>query len=214
MSARPTPANDDGRGDGAGGEPVRLARDQRREALLAAAVEIASSGDLEALSMEAVAERAGVSRPLVYKHFANRDELLGAVYRREASALHAELARQVLAADTLEEMFAALVHGALDAAATRGPLFAALRAAGAWSPEVRREQRVRDVDTSRLFASRATSELGVERRRATAATGMLLTLIDAVLTQWRAKPTKEHAALLEDTYLTIVRASLAELARG
>ncbi len=34
--------------------------------------------------MEAVAERAGVSRPLVYKHFANRGELLASLYQRES----------------------------------------------------------------------------------------------------------------------------------
>src|SRR5262249_19750467 len=63
-------------------ESPRLTRRERRDALLDAAVEIVTSGDVAAVSMEAVAERAGVSRPLVYKHFANRSELLAAVYRR------------------------------------------------------------------------------------------------------------------------------------
>jgi AcrR family transcriptional regulator len=74
-------------------------RPHRRETLLAAATAIVADGDVEALSMEAVAARAGVSRPLVYKHFANKGELLAAVYRREAAALDAEIVAAVEGAD-------------------------------------------------------------------------------------------------------------------
>src|SRR4051794_25463875 len=88
-------------------ETARLTRADRRDFLLDAAAELVSTGDMDAVSMEAVAERAGVSRPLVYKHFANRSEMLGALYQREAALLHAELAAAVASADTLEAMFRA-----------------------------------------------------------------------------------------------------------
>ena len=42
-------------------EPVRLAAADRRDALLDAAAELVAAGDVEAVSMEAVAERAGVT---------------------------------------------------------------------------------------------------------------------------------------------------------
>src|SRR6059058_4241764 len=116
-------------------------RPHRRETLLAAAADIVADGDVEALSMETVATRAGVSRPLVYKHFANRLELLAAVYEREAVLLHRELATSVIAADSLEDMFRALIRGALRAQATRGATFAALRAAGARTQQRRADQR-------------------------------------------------------------------------
>ncbi|HET9560157.1 MAG TPA: helix-turn-helix domain-containing protein, partial [Actinomycetota bacterium] len=61
----------------------RVGRAERRELLLDAAAALVRAGDAGSVSMEAVAEEAGVSRPLVYKHFANRDELLGELYRRE-----------------------------------------------------------------------------------------------------------------------------------
>lgn len=190
------------------GEPARLTRDERRDALLDAAVELVRSGDVAAVSMEAVAERAGVSRPLVYKHFANRSELLAAVYRREATGLHRQLAREVGAADTVEGMFRTLVHGALHAAGEQGRVFAALRFAGGWNRELRHEQRARDVDTVRAFAARAERELGLTRRDATAATATLLATIEPVLAQWRLRPTPEHAALLEDIYMGMVRGAL------
>ena len=189
-------------------ESARLTRGERRDALLDAAVELVTSGDVGAVSMEAVAERAGVSRPLVYKHFANRSELLAAVYRREAKGLHRQLAREVGAADSVEGMFRTLIHGALHAAGERGRVFTVLRSAGAWNRELRHEQRARDVDTVRAFAARTQRELGIDRGKATTATATLLATIEPVLAQWRLRPTPEHAALLEDIYMGMVRGVL------
>ena len=185
-------------------DAARLTRAERRDALLDATVGLVTSGDVSAVSMEAVAEHAGVSRPLVYKHFANRGELLAAVYQREAKHLHRELAVEVGAADTLDGMFRTLIRGALRAAAERGHVFAALRSAGGWNRALRHEQRSRDVDTVRAFSSRAVLELGIDRRHATATTATLLAAIDPVLAQWRLRPTQEHAALLESIYMGMV----------
>jgi AcrR family transcriptional regulator len=193
-------------------ESGRLSRADRRDALLDAAVELVVSGDADAVSMEAVAERAGVSRPLVYKHFANRGELLAAVYQREARLLHRELAAEVGAAETVEGMFRTLIRGALRAAADRGHVFSALRTAGGRTHELRREQRGRDVQTVQAFAGRAMRELGLDRRRATATTATLLAAIDPVLTQWRLRPTAEHALLLEEIYIGMVRGALGAAA--
>ncbi|HEY3724723.1 MAG TPA: helix-turn-helix domain-containing protein [Acidimicrobiia bacterium] len=184
-------------------DTARLSRAERREALLDAAVALVTSGDVAAVSMDTVAERAGVSRPLVYKHFASRDELLAAVYRREAAHLHRRLALEVGAADSLDDMFRTLIRGALRAS-ERGDLFAALRSAGGWNRGLRHEQRARDVDTVRAFAARAVHELGIDRRAATAATATLLATIDPVLAQWRLRPTREHAVLLEQIYMGMV----------
>ena len=195
-------------------ESGRLTRADRRDALLDAAVELVVTGDADAVSMEAVAERAGVSRPLVYKHFANRGELLAAVYQREATLLHRELAAEVGAAATVEGMFRTLIRGALQAAAQRGHVFSALRSAGGRSHELRREQRGRDVENVRAFAGRAMRELGLDRRRATATTATLLAAIDPVLTQWRLRPTADQAQLLEAIYVGMVRGALRDAAKA
>jgi AcrR family transcriptional regulator len=185
-------------------DSARPTRAERRDALLDAAVALVTSKDVAAVTMETVAERAGVSRPLVYKHFANRNELLAAVYQREAVHLHRELAVEVAAADSVEAMFRTLIRGALCAAGERGHVFAALRAAGAWNRELRHEQRARDADTVRAFSRLAAREFGIDRRQATAGTATLLATIDPVLTQWRLRPTPENAALLEEIYMGMV----------
>ena len=154
--------------------------------------------------MEAVAERARVSRPLVYKHFANRDELLAAVYQREASKLHMDLASEVASASSVEEMYRALLGGSIRATVERGQIFTALRAAGGWNRDIRREQRARDRETVRAFAAVAARQYGLERRRSTAVTAVLLGALDAVLAQWRIDPTETSGRILEETYLAMV----------
>ena len=194
-------------------DSARLARADRRDALLDAAAELVAAGRVDAVSMEAVAERAAVSRALVYKHFANRHDLLAAVYQREAKLLHAELTADVAAATTVEEMFRALIHGALRAQATRGATFAAMRAAGLRSTERRAEQRRRDRTTLRYFAAQAAEQFGLDQPDARAGVAIMLGAIEAVLAQWRARPTREHAELLENAYVALVVGGLNELAR-
>jgi AcrR family transcriptional regulator len=181
--------------------------------LLDVAAALVTSGDIDAVTMEAVAERAGVSRPLVYKHFANRSELLEALYTRESAALHAELSAGVAAAETLEDMFRALVRGSLSAQASRGATFAALRAVGR-SDARRKEQRTRDRNTLRHFARQAVRQFELTETQARAAVSIMLGAIDSVLNAFRVRPTREHAALLEDTYVTLAVAGLRALEGG
>ena len=194
-------------------EPARLSRGERREALLDAAALLVAAGDVEAVSMEAVAERAGVSRPLVYKHFANRYELLSALYRREAAHLHAEMSAEVTAAETLDEMVRAFIRGALRAQADRAATFAALHAGGVRDRDRREEQRRRNRTTLRYFTAQAVREFGLDEQRARTAMGIMLGAVDTVLAQWRRRPTADHAALLEDAYAALVMGGLEEMAR-
>jgi AcrR family transcriptional regulator len=190
----------------------RLTAEERRDQLLDMAAELLVTQDPESVTMELVAERCGVSRPLVYKHFANRDELLGELYRREARRLDAELANEVAAATSIEEMFSTLVRGALRAADERGHLFTALRQSGGSSRAVREEQRHRDARTFRAFVARAVEERGLDRRLGPAALSLLLSMVDSVLAQWRQDPTPARAELLADAYDAIVAATITSLA--
>lgn len=192
-------------------EPSRLPRADRRDVLLDAAAAFVAAGDVESISMESVAERAGVSRPLVYKHFANRGALLAAVYRRETTLLHEELAAAVATADTLEAKFRALIRGALQAEADRGAALSALRAAGARNDELRAVQRSRDRTTVRYFTREAVRHYGADAARVRPAVSVLLRSIESVLAEWRLGPTPQRAARLEDTYVAIVLGALEKL---
>lgn len=64
---------------GRGGERRRLKDPEKREAILRAADALFASEGLEAVSMDAVAAAAGVSKRTVYNHFGDKAALFGAV---------------------------------------------------------------------------------------------------------------------------------------
>ncbi len=62
---------------------TRMSAGARREQLLDAAKAVVADGGFHAVSIEAVARRAGITRPIVYRHFADLDALLDALVERE-----------------------------------------------------------------------------------------------------------------------------------
>lgn len=202
--------------DGGSVQAARLRRADRRTALLDAAVEIAVAYGTEAVSMETVASRARVSRPLVYKHFANAGELLAAAYRREASALDDEIVAvvsQTGGAGGMEGTIRSLVGAIIDGAESRGSVLTEFIRAGGRDGEAREEQRARDRRTVRYFTKLAVEEFHLGEREAKAATRVLLTGIDSLLYQWRERPTGEQRRFLEELYVGLVLGGLRQLAR-
>jgi AcrR family transcriptional regulator len=192
-------------------EAQRLSAEDRRNALIDAAAELVASGGVEAASMDAVAARANVSRPLVYKHFANRHELLAAVYRRQATELDAAIQVTVGRAEGFEDKIRALVRSTLDAVTTHGPIFTPLARAGVRDAAFRTEQRARDRRTVRFFARLAMAEYGLPEAEATAATAVLLTGLESVRAQARNRPGPERRRFLEDLYVDLVVGGLANI---
>ncbi|MFE9745262.1 TetR/AcrR family transcriptional regulator [Saccharothrix saharensis] len=62
----------------------RLPPAQRRDQLLDGALGLLAEGGFDAVTMEAVARRSGVTKPVVYELWANRAEVVAALLRREA----------------------------------------------------------------------------------------------------------------------------------
>ncbi len=60
----------------------RMSKDARREQLLSIAEEIVRNEGADALTLITLAEKAGVTKPLTYEHFSNREGLLSELYKR------------------------------------------------------------------------------------------------------------------------------------
>ncbi|MEV5832054.1 TetR/AcrR family transcriptional regulator [Nocardia sp. NPDC052112] len=73
----------------------RLQPADRREQLLDAALRIVVETGFTGVSIAAVAERGGVTRPVVYDSFGSRDELLEALIDRETARMAVAVARAV-----------------------------------------------------------------------------------------------------------------------
>ena len=72
------------------GRPKDMAK---RDAMLDAAACLFFRNGLEAVTMEAVAREAGVSKVTVYGHFATKETLFGSVIRRETATIRQGLAQ-------------------------------------------------------------------------------------------------------------------------
>ena len=90
-----------------------MAAGERRSQLLDVTKQIVGEQGFHAVSIEAVARHAGVSRPIVYGHFDDLDGLLEAMIERESARALAQLA--------------AVLPGELAAGEPRAGLLAALR---------------------------------------------------------------------------------------
>src|SRR5579871_4370328 len=81
------------------GRPVRLPRSARRRQLLAAAQEVFVAQGYHAAAMDEIAERAGVSKPVLYQHFPGKLDLYLALLDQHVDLL----GEQVLTALTTTE---------------------------------------------------------------------------------------------------------------
>ena len=71
---------------------LRMSGIQRRDQLLDAARRLVDERGFQGLSVESVAQAAGISRPIIYGHFGNLDGLIDALLEREARIAREELA--------------------------------------------------------------------------------------------------------------------------
>ena len=86
-------------GTQATGRPVRLPRSARRKQLLAAAQQVFVAHGYHAAAMDDIAERAGVSKPVLYQHFPGKLELYLALLDTHCDAM-VDRIRAAMAATT------------------------------------------------------------------------------------------------------------------
>ena len=95
----------------AASRPVRLPRSARRKQLLAAAQQVFVAQGYHAAAMDDIAERAGVSKPVLYQHFPGKLELYLALLDTHCDALIDRVGRAMAATTDNEER----VRGATEA---------------------------------------------------------------------------------------------------
>lgn len=107
----------------------RLSRAERREQLLDVASELVVERGIGALTMERLAEWAGVSKALPYQHFGDSDAVLVAVHNREVELLAARI-EQALRDRGDGDAVDVLVQSYFAAVADRGDILALVATAG------------------------------------------------------------------------------------
>ncbi|MET0290162.1 MAG: TetR/AcrR family transcriptional regulator [Pseudoxanthomonas sp.] len=114
----------------------RLSKAERRRQLLDTALVIVREENADRLTLGHLAQRAGVSKPVVYDHFATRSDLLIALYRW-IDVERVDAFRNAMATSTrgLEETAHALASAYIQCAADKTDAFHAVGAALAGSDE-------------------------------------------------------------------------------
>ena len=130
-----------------------MARASNREELLKAAVRVASQHGAAALTLDAVAQQAGVSKGGLLYHFASKDELLRGLLAWELDGFEAELEEQTRTDARPGAFLRAYLALSIQPGAARVPL--GVLSAYAFEPGVLDEVRVRLRD----WQARATQDV-------------------------------------------------------
>jgi AcrR family transcriptional regulator len=96
------------------GRPTRLPRSARRKQLLAAAQEVFVAQGYHAAAMDDIAERAGVSKPVLYQHFPGKLELYLALLDTHCDAIVAKVHEAMAATHDNKERVSGAVRAYFD----------------------------------------------------------------------------------------------------
>lgn len=177
----------------------RMTKSQRRHQLLDAAAAAIVEHGLAAMSMERIAECAGVSKALPYAHFDNAEALLVALYQREWVAIGREIVRALDGAGPDDDIARVRVRAWFDAMEQRNEVLRALSAPGSSVPAAADP----DGEGSRYSAGLLYRYHGVEKKRALALSGILQGALFGASTSWVNGLADRE--VLEDALVAIIR---------
>jgi AcrR family transcriptional regulator len=164
---------------------ARLRPEQRREQLLDVAGEMLLSSGFESLTMEGVAQRAGVSKGLGYAYFENAEALALALHQREVAAVYHRVEEAMGGRATFAERLPRALGAYLDVVAERGALFAILERG--LSGRRRRKSAKRPLGSFLAFwTEQLRNDLGVEAPVAAALAGVVLSTCDLFARIWKS----------------------------
>lgn len=116
---------------------LRLSRDKRLRQLLDVSWELISDEGTDALTLGRLAEKAGVTKPVVYDHFGTRNGLLAALYEdfdiRQTAVIDAAIAASK---PTLEDRAGVIASSYVECVLTQGREIPEVLAALNGSPEL------------------------------------------------------------------------------
>jgi AcrR family transcriptional regulator len=166
--------------------------DSRREQLLELGTRLLSTRSLEDLSIELLAEEAGISRGLLYHYFGNKQEFHLAVVRRVVEDLYAITAPRDIG-DPLEQLAVSLGAYVDFVADNHAGYVSLVRAAAGGNDELREIYlQARGALTDRIFAIAGREQLAAYGVVDTPATRLLVegwaAFAEEVVLGWVADP--------------------------
>lgn len=181
----------------------RLPKEARHRQLMEVAWSIARSEGTDALTLGYLAERAGVSKPVVYDHFGTRTGLLGQLYKDYDDRQHALMDEALQAcAQTLPAVAKVIASTYLGCVMQMGREMPGVSAALAGSPELDALKKEHEA----LFLAKCRNALQPFAKKPLAPAGMRAMLGTAEAVSFAAAAQElDPADALEEIYDAIVR---------
>jgi AcrR family transcriptional regulator len=173
MNSAPSPPdpNSEAQADSADSQPTvrarRLSREDRYAQLLDVAVELIIDRGLSRFNLEDVANRAGVSTPLIYKYFPKREDLLKAVLEREYLFLRGSGLQSLPADRSFRSVIRSAISRSFRYLYERGPIMRLLASDRAVTDLVQDQDRNERGQITSYFVDGARKEFGVSLNEAT-----------------------------------------------
>jgi AcrR family transcriptional regulator len=162
---------------------TRLPAAQRREQILDAAAAVIVERGFDGLTMEAITDRAGVSKALGYSYFNRLEDLLHALYDREFSVIYERLRPILLSEAPIETRIRDKVHTYFDVIAERHDLYIRLNT-NLRGPTYRQEREERQYKWEGFVAEIVEAEYRVPKHLSRAVARLLMVLDDRCVQLW------------------------------
>jgi AcrR family transcriptional regulator len=153
---------------------ARLAPEKRRAQILDTAVGLIVAANSASVSLEQVAAAACISKPLIYKYFPRREDLLKALMDREFADLSGRGLNTIPRDIPIERVIRGTVESALHYYAERGPIVRLLSADPALAAQMRIGNQGSRRSTTDYFVKRFTEVFGVPQDVAIVAVTMVV----------------------------------------
>ena len=190
----------------------RLSPEARQARLLQVAAGIVVREGLTSVSMQRVADEAGVSKGLVYNYFPSCQALLYQLLRSETTAIHEKQVAAARGVTDFVELLRVVTRVYLRHVAEHGHLLRPLMAEPSLMAELEREHRTARPRAVRLFSRLMHAQYRIPLSEAVAASDILMDLSGAAAR--RMQETGESPDYLEDLCVQLVLTGVNGLKRG
>ena len=186
----------------------RMSREARRDQLLDIAVEMFTERGYDAVSMDELARRAGISKPIVYDHFGSKDGVFNACVERNTRALTERIAAAAMGATCPRDRLYAGSRAFFEFIGEQPSWSAMLDPRtnpGAMFEEHAARVRRRQSDFTAAMISIGARELGVEVDpvRVDAVANAMIGAYESLALWWRAHPDRT-AAEITDWFVDLI----------
>ena len=150
----------------------RMSPVERRTQILDSAVGLILAKGLSNCTLEQVAAAAGISKPLIYKYFSKRDDLLKTILEREFNYLRGRGLNALPRGIPFEQVVRLAVERSTDYLYERGPIMRLIASDRAIAALVLDRDRDERAISTKYFVNRAVATFGVPEDVAQVATIM------------------------------------------